>query len=145
MLRRPWCAFSVREFSRAGGWRLLTGVSDPLAGPVTYVGLGYVEVPYAFAGQTGQLEARVWDVPLSGETLLVSRGTYRLDVASYDRATGTLRLPLFGNHWRDDGVHMRSRPAPWLAGNEALLSRYSFHVRAVTQRWIVWHGACALS
>jgi len=76
-----------------------TGVSDPLPGPVTYVGLGYVDVPYAFTGQTGQLDARVWDVAPSGETVLVSRGTYRLDVAGYDPATGTLRLPLFGNHW----------------------------------------------
>ena len=76
-----------------------TGVSDPLPAQATYVGLGYVDVPYVFTGQTGQLDARIWDVAASGETLLVSRGGYRLDVPGFDPAAGTLRLPLFGNHW----------------------------------------------
>jgi predicted acyl esterase len=34
-----------------------------------------------------------------GTTLLVTRGTYRLDVPAYDTPSGTLRLPLFGDHW----------------------------------------------
>jgi hypothetical protein len=73
-----------------------TAISSPLPLGLTYVGLGYVEMPYTFAGVTGQLDARVWDVDSnpSGPTLLVTRGTYRFDAAS-----GTLRLPLFGNHW----------------------------------------------
>jgi predicted acyl esterase len=74
-------------------------VSDPLPAQATYVGLGYVDVPYVFTGQTGQLDARVWDVAPSGQTLLVSRGAYRVDVPGFDAAAGTLRLPLFGNHW----------------------------------------------
>ena len=77
-----------------------TGVSQALSRNWTYIGLGYVEVPYVFSGQTGQLDARVWDVAPRGETRLVTRGTYRIDVAGYDRRRGTLRLPLFGNHWR---------------------------------------------
>jgi predicted acyl esterase len=76
-----------------------TGLSQPLPAQATYVGLGYVDVPYVFVGQTGQLDARVWDVAPSGETLLVSRGTFRLDVPGFDAPEGTLRLPLFGNHW----------------------------------------------
>jgi hypothetical protein len=38
-------------------------------------------------------------VPPEGEGLLVTRGTYRLSVPLYDQAAGTIRLPLFGNHW----------------------------------------------
>jgi hypothetical protein len=82
-----------------------TGVSEPLPAQATSMGLGYVDVPYAFAGQTGQVDARVWDVSASGETLLVSRGTYRLDVPGFDAATGVLRLPLFGNHWLLEAGH----------------------------------------
>jgi predicted acyl esterase len=56
-------------------------------------------VPYVFVGQTGQLDARVWDVAPGGQTVLMTHGTYRLDVAGFDAPSGTLRLPLFGNHW----------------------------------------------
>jgi dienelactone hydrolase len=82
-----------------------SGVSAPLASAVTYVGLGYAEVPYVFTGLTGQLDARVWDVAPSGQTLLVSHGTYRLEVPAFDAPAGTLRLPLFGNHWRLEAGH----------------------------------------
>jgi hypothetical protein len=82
-----------------------SGTSQPLAAAATYVGLGYVEVPYVFAGQTGQLDARLWDVSPGGQPVLVSRGTYRLDVAGFDKPFGILRLPLFGNHWRLDAAH----------------------------------------
>jgi hypothetical protein len=77
-----------------------TAVSAPLANAATVIGIGYVSVPYALAGSTAQLDARVWDVAPSGNTLLMTRGTYRLDVPAYDSPAGTLRLPLFGNHWR---------------------------------------------
>jgi hypothetical protein len=83
----------------AGGY---TGVSVPLPASTTYVGLGEVRVPYALApaATQAQLDARVWDVPPSGPALLVTRGTYRLDTLNgYDTASGTLRLPLWGNHW----------------------------------------------
>jgi hypothetical protein len=74
--------------------------SAPLTSTATYVGLGEVDVPYTFTGgPTGQLDARVWDVAPDGTTLLMTRGAYRIDLA-YDDAAGTLRLPLFGNHWR---------------------------------------------
>jgi predicted acyl esterase len=84
----------------SGGY---TGVSDVLPNRVTYIGLGEVDVPYALSPLTtqAQLDARVWDVPPSGPAYLVTRGTYRLDTLNgYDPATGTLRLPLYGNHWR---------------------------------------------
>jgi hypothetical protein len=84
----------------AGGY---TGVSAPLARNLTYVGLGEVHVSYTLApGVTqAQLDARVWDVPATGPAYLITRGTYRLDALNgYDAPTGTLRLPLFGNHWQ---------------------------------------------
>jgi dienelactone hydrolase len=79
-----------------------TGLSQPLATPATYVGLGEVDVSYAVtpALTQAQLDARVWDVPPSGPAFLVTRGTFRIDsLNGYDPATGTLRLPLYGNHW----------------------------------------------
>jgi hypothetical protein len=73
--------------------------SLPLKSTRTYIGLGWVQVPYTFSGQTGQLDARVWDVAPGGKGLLMTRGTYRFSVPMYDSAGGTIRLPLFGNHW----------------------------------------------
>jgi hypothetical protein len=80
-----------------------TGFSEPLPNQTTYVGLGEVDVNYHVepAGSQAQLDARVWDVPPSGPAFLITRGTYRIDTLNgYDAATGPLRLPLFGNHWR---------------------------------------------
>jgi hypothetical protein len=77
-----------------------TAYSEPLDAPRTYIGLGWVKVPYTFTGETGQLDARLWDVPPEGKGLLVTRGTYRFSVPLYDQAAGTIRLPLFGNHWQ---------------------------------------------
>jgi hypothetical protein len=76
-----------------------SAVSAQLPRSRTYLGLGFVEVPYTLVGTTATLNARVWDVAPDGKTLLVTRGTYRLDFPAYDALTGTLRLPLFGNHW----------------------------------------------
>src|SRR3954451_1649279 len=76
-----------------------TVTSQPLKNTRTYIGLGWVTVPYTFTGQTGQLDTRVWDVPPGGKALLMTRGTYRFSVPLYDQPTGTVRLPLFGNHW----------------------------------------------
>jgi len=76
-----------------------TAYSQPLDSARTYVGLGWVTVPYEFTGETGQLDARVWDVPPAGKSLLMTRGTYRFTVPHYDQNAGTIRLPLFGNHW----------------------------------------------
>jgi len=76
-----------------------TAYSDTLRDSSTFVGIGYAEVPYTLTGTTATLLARVWDVGPTGQQLLVSRGAYRLDVPAYDKPAGTLRLPLFGNHW----------------------------------------------
>jgi hypothetical protein len=76
-----------------------TAASAPLPSSRIYVGLGHVEVPYELTGSTATLNARVWDVAPDGKTLLVTRGTYRLDLPAYDSPIGKLRLPLFGNHW----------------------------------------------
>lgn len=110
-------------------------ISRPLGEDTTYVGLGTVDVDYTFVGLSGQLDARVWDVPPdprpaeecpSGEPregcpVLITRGTYRLrsdrptDLTPQQleecaksnppgdecpTQTGTLRVPLLGNHWR---------------------------------------------
>jgi dienelactone hydrolase len=87
--------------SRAAQWPgRYTAVSDPLSSDATYVGLGTVTIPHTLlGGSTATLHARVWDVAPSGTTLFVDRGTYRIDVPAYDTPTGTLELPLFGNHW----------------------------------------------
>jgi hypothetical protein len=78
-----------------------TAVSAPLPRDTTYVGLGSVKVPYTLTGgNTATLNARVWVLPAAGgPALLMTRGTYRLDTPTYDRVAGTLRLPLYGNHW----------------------------------------------
>src|SRR5829696_3811471 len=77
-----------------------TATSAPLRDASTYIGLGHVSLRYSWTGDTSAaINARLWDVEPGGKTLLVTRGTYRLD-APYDAPAGTLRLPLFGNHWR---------------------------------------------
>ena len=78
-----------------------TAVSEPLQKDTTYVGLGSVTVPYTLAGgPSATLNARVWVLPAAGgPALLVTRGTYRLDTPAHDPVAGTLRLPLYGNHW----------------------------------------------
>jgi len=77
-----------------------TATSAPLRDASTYIGLGHVSLRYSWTGDTSAaINARLWDVEPGGKTLLITRGTYRLDVP-YDAPAGTLRLPLFGNHWR---------------------------------------------
>ncbi len=78
-----------------------TAISAPLPQAKIYVGLGSVQVPYTLVGATtATLNARVWVLPAAGgPALLVTRGTYRIDAPVYDSLSGTLRLPLYGNHW----------------------------------------------
>jgi len=81
-----------------------TAVSAPLTRALTYVGLGSVTLPYQLLESDGAatVDARVWDVAPDGTTLLMTRGTYRLDELALDDPdppAGTLRLPLFGNQW----------------------------------------------
>jgi hypothetical protein len=81
-----------------------TGLSAPLPTERTYIGPGTVKAPYQLTGAVAELAARVWDVPPDGgRALLVTRGVYRFDTATAndpDAATGTVTLPLYGNHWR---------------------------------------------
>ena len=76
-----------------------TAVSEPLKSTSTYIGLGSVTLPYTTEDLGAVVDARVWDVAPDGTTLLMTRGTYRLDIPFYDTPAGTIRLPLFGNHW----------------------------------------------
>jgi hypothetical protein len=78
-----------------------TAVSEPLPHDATYVGLGSVKVPYTLVGgPSATLNARVWVLPAAGgPALLMTRGTYRIDTPAYDPLVGTIRLPLYGNHW----------------------------------------------
>jgi predicted acyl esterase len=81
-----------------------TALSAPLPRALTYVGLGSVTLPYELTESDGAaaVNARVWDVAPDGTTLLMTRGTYRLDALAADDPdppAGTLRLPLFGNQW----------------------------------------------
>jgi hypothetical protein len=84
-----------------------TAVSEALRARRTYVGLGKVVVKYNLTGLRASLNARLWDAPPAdkGPPVLITRGTYMLDTRYGDRAAGTLRLPLFGNHWRLQAGH----------------------------------------
>ena len=83
-----------------------TAESQPLPNRRTYVGLGHADIPYVMTGgPTATVLARVWDVAPDGTALLVTRGAYRIDTPAYDETTGTLRLPLFGNHWQFEPGH----------------------------------------
>lgn len=83
-----------------------TAMSQPLPEPRTYVGLGTVRIPYTVLGTSATLNARVWDVAPDGTARLVTRGTYRFSVPAYDEPSGTIELPLWGNHWRLDAGHL---------------------------------------
>jgi predicted acyl esterase len=100
----PACRVAVPTPALPGG-AVYTATSEPLGHPETYVGLGEIDVQYQLAGSTASLDARVWDVAPDGTTLLVTRGTYRIDTPLYDSALGTLRLPLFGNQWTFERGH----------------------------------------
>ena len=85
-----------------------TALSAPLPESLTYVGLGAVRAPYTLAGPGATLHARVWDVAPDGTALLMTRGTYRLDTLAAgdaDPPAGTVRVPLYGNHWPLDAGH----------------------------------------
>jgi hypothetical protein len=91
---------SCRESSAATWPGRYTAVSQSLSEVATYIGLGTVKVPYTLlGGNTATLNARLWDLAPSGKALFVDRGTYRIDTPAYDTTSGTLELPLFGNHW----------------------------------------------
>jgi hypothetical protein len=75
-----------------------TQYSPPLTSTRTYVGLGFVRIPYVWTGAaTGMLAARLFDVAPDGSELLMTRGAYRFEG---DPLVGEIRLPLYGNHWR---------------------------------------------
>ena len=85
-----------------------TALSAPLPKPRTYVGTGAVTAPYALAGPGATLHARVWDVAPDGSALLMTRGTYRFDTLAAgdpDAPAGTVRVPLYGNHWPLEAGH----------------------------------------
>ncbi|MDT5026668.1 MAG: type transport system ATP-binding protein [Micromonosporaceae bacterium] len=78
-----------------------TATSQPLPSQQTVVGIGYAEAQYAALTPSGTavLAERVWDVKPDGVAVLISRGVYRFDFHGYDATTGTVRVPLYGNHW----------------------------------------------
>ena len=70
-----------------------TALSAPLAKPRTYAGLGDVTVGYELTGPGATLHARVWDVAPDGTTLLMTRGTYRIDPLARDDADALAGTP----------------------------------------------------
>ncbi len=83
----------------AGGY---TGYSQPLTNPSPTWDLAR-STSYALtpAATQAQIDARVWDQPPSGPAYLMTRGTFRIDTLNgYDKPSGILRLPLYGNEWR---------------------------------------------
>jgi hypothetical protein len=84
-----------------------TARSEPLDAARTYIGIGTVKLPYTLASPTTTtVTARLWDEAPDGTAIMVDRGVYRLDPPAYDElVTGTLRLPLYGNHWRFEAGH----------------------------------------
>jgi hypothetical protein len=103
--------------SPTAGTTGFTGYTEPIPANRTYVGLGYVDVPYVAADpippkDSAVLATRVWDVAPDGSALLMTRGVYRLKfpgpepvVGSVDPVAGTARVPLFGNQWDLDPGH----------------------------------------
>jgi hypothetical protein len=92
------CKHSVGD--ALGGY---TRRSAPLQSTQTYVGLGFVRIPYTWTGAlSGMLAARVFDVAPDGSELLVTRGVYRFE---NEAPAGEIRLPLYGNHWRLEPGH----------------------------------------
>jgi len=79
-----------------------TAYSPPLLSTRTYVGLGFVRIPYVWTGGSGMLAARLFDAAPDGTELLMTRGVYRFED---DPLTGEIRLPLYGNHWRLEPGH----------------------------------------
>jgi hypothetical protein len=80
--------------------------TPPLTQSRTYVGIGEVVLDYALASPTTTtVAARLWDEAPDGSAVLVDRGVYRVDPPAYDTQAGTLRLPLYGNHWRFERGH----------------------------------------
>jgi hypothetical protein len=78
----------------------------PLSAPRTYVGIGEVVLDYALGSPTTTtVAARLWDEAADGTAILVDRGVYRIDPPAYDTQVGTLRLPLYGGHWRFERGH----------------------------------------
>ncbi len=99
-IRQPGEPCRHSEGPALGGY---TAYSAPLTRTETYVGLGHVDVPYVWVGAgSGMLAARVFDAAPDGKELLVTRGVYRLQG---DPQTETIRLPLYGNHWRLEPGH----------------------------------------
>jgi dienelactone hydrolase len=81
-----------------------TDYSPPLQSTRTYVGLGFVRIPYVWTGtgESAMLAARLFDVAPDGTELLMTRGVYRFE---NEPLTGEIRLPLYGNHWRLEPGH----------------------------------------
>ena len=78
----------------------------PLAQPRTVVGIGTVTLDYALSNPTTTtVFARIWDEAPDGSAVLVDRGVYRIDPPAYDQQTGTLTLPLAGEHYRYERGH----------------------------------------
>jgi predicted acyl esterase len=71
----------------------------------TQLGLPEVEVNYAMSGVDATVAFKLWDVPPTGDKVLVDRGVYRLSLAGGDTPSGIIDLDLFGNAWRWEEDH----------------------------------------
>lgn len=71
----------------------------------TQVGLPEVKVDYGPAVADATVAFKLWDVPPTGDKVLVDRGAYRLSVAGGDDPAGEINLDLFGNAWRWEEEH----------------------------------------
>lgn len=71
----------------------------------TLLGLPEVKVSYAMTGADATVAFKLWDVPSTGDKVLVDRGVYRLSVAGGDSPAGTIDLDLFGNAWQFEPGH----------------------------------------
>jgi hypothetical protein len=98
--------------SQAATWPgRFTALSAALPQANTYVGLGYLLSRYSLlpvgggAPNSAEINVRVWDVPPTGDTVLITRGTYRFSVPAYNTSSGIVRIPLFGNHFKFPAGH----------------------------------------
>jgi predicted acyl esterase len=107
----------------------------PVPRRFTMLGLPEVRIPYELTGVDATVAVRIWDVPPSGEKILVDRSAYRLTTAT-DGPAGLLSMDTFGNAWEWEPGHViqvqvSQQDAPFLRPNN-LASQISWGPPEVT-------------
>jgi hypothetical protein len=70
----------------------------PVPARFTMLGLPEARLPYTLTGVDATVAVRIWDIPPTGEKILVDRSAYRLNELTNPSA-GVIEMDLFGNAW----------------------------------------------